>query len=270
MFDEPWIDDQRLEIRGSKFIATSLPLGDVGDQFVIVKTPELVRRYLALLKREGPRRIVELGIKDGGSTALIALAAEPDIFLAADLELEIPPLLARLLETNDLGDRVKTGFGLDQGDRAALTAFVDAWLPEGEIDLAIDDASHILAPTRTSFEVLFPRLRPGGLYVIEDWASECIAASYLARALPDVDDFSDRLGAVNRVLHILNAPDHELPDGVMTSMANVAADGSAREAPIPATCSNASSALRAGPISLRSTNLRSDGAARWPTSRSRS
>ena len=26
------------------------------------------------------------------------------------------------------------------------------------------------AQTRASFEVLFPRLRPGGLYIIEDWA----------------------------------------------------------------------------------------------------
>ena len=31
------------------------------------------------------------------------------------------------------------------------------------------DASHWLEETRTSFEILFPRLRPGGVYVIEDW-----------------------------------------------------------------------------------------------------
>jgi hypothetical protein len=33
----------------------------------------------------------------------------------------------------------------------------------------IDDASHIYEPTRASFETLFPYLRPGGLYIIEDW-----------------------------------------------------------------------------------------------------
>jgi predicted O-methyltransferase YrrM len=223
MDEDPWIDDLRLEIGGTKFIATSLPLGAVGDQFVIVKPPELVRRYLSLFDRERPRRIVELGIKDGGSTALIALAAEPDIFLAADLESDIPLLLAQLIDTHQLGDRVITRFGLDQGDRAALTGFVRSHMPEGEIDLVVDDASHILGPTRTSFEVLFPRLRPGGLYIVEDWSAECIAAGYLARALPGVDDFDDRLGAVNQVLHILNAPDHELPDGVVASMADVAA-----------------------------------------------
>ncbi len=33
----------------------------------------------------------------------------------------------------------------------------------------IDDASHLLDPTRSSFNVLFPLLRPGGVYVVEDW-----------------------------------------------------------------------------------------------------
>jgi hypothetical protein len=33
----------------------------------------------------------------------------------------------------------------------------------------VDDASHRAGPTRASFNVLFPRLRPGGVYIIEDW-----------------------------------------------------------------------------------------------------
>jgi predicted methyltransferase len=35
------------------------------------------------------------------------------------------------------------------------------------LDLVVDDTSH-LGPTRASFNTLFPRLRPGGVYVIED------------------------------------------------------------------------------------------------------
>ena len=34
----------------------------------------------------------------------------------------------------------------------------------------IDDCSHQYEPTRESFEILFPLLRPGGWYIIEDWA----------------------------------------------------------------------------------------------------
>ena len=36
----------------------------------------------------------------------------------------------------------------------------------------IDDASHLYNETSASFNVLFPRLRPGGLYVIEDWSCQ--------------------------------------------------------------------------------------------------
>ena len=39
-----------------------------------------------------------------------------------------------------------------------------------ELDLVVDDASHAYEETKTSFEVLFPLLRPGGIYVIEDWS----------------------------------------------------------------------------------------------------
>ncbi|MDQ1511710.1 MAG: hypothetical protein QOG50_3554, partial [Actinomycetota bacterium] len=36
--------------------------------------------------------------------------------------------------------------------------------------LVIDDASHLIDETRASFNALFPRVRPGGTYVIEDWS----------------------------------------------------------------------------------------------------
>lgn len=38
----------------------------------------------------------------------------------------------------------------------------------GPFDLIVDDASHIPALTVQSFEILFPMLAPGGVYVIED------------------------------------------------------------------------------------------------------
>jgi hypothetical protein len=33
----------------------------------------------------------------------------------------------------------------------------------------VDDCSHLYEPTRASFNELFPRLRPGGVYLMEDW-----------------------------------------------------------------------------------------------------
>lgn len=222
MNDNRWLDARRLEVAGSRFITGVVPDADIEDQLVIVKPADLVRKYLALLEREKPRRIVELGVKEGGSTALIALAAEPELLLAVDLEAKIPGPLAQLIEQHGLGSSVVTAFGLDQGDRSTLTEFIDANMPKGGFDLVIDDASHILGPTRTSFEILFPRLRHGGLYVVEDWNSDWDAAIYLARVHPEEAHLSDRVGTVNQIFNALNSPDHGLSDDVLV-MINEAA-----------------------------------------------
>ncbi|GAA3861874.1 class I SAM-dependent methyltransferase [Saccharothrix violaceirubra] len=60
---------------------------------------------------------------------------------------------------------------VDQSDPDALVALDERY---GPFDIVIDDGSHVNAHVRTALDVLFPRLRPGGLYVIEDlWTSYC-------------------------------------------------------------------------------------------------
>ena len=44
-------------------------------------------------------------------------------------------------------------------------------LQDGPFDLIVDDASHLPSLTIASFEILFPLLAPGGVYVIEDVAT---------------------------------------------------------------------------------------------------
>jgi SAM-dependent methyltransferase len=54
----------------------------------------------------------------------------------------------------------------DQADRDFLLQVVDA--SGGHFDVIIDDGGHYVDQQLTSFRVLFPVLRPGGIYVIED------------------------------------------------------------------------------------------------------
>lgn len=55
----------------------------------------------------------------------------------------------------------------DQGD----AQFLDSMARElGPFDIVIDDGSHIAHHIITSFNSLFPHVRPGGLYVVEDLA----------------------------------------------------------------------------------------------------
>ncbi|MGH4023803.1 MAG: class I SAM-dependent methyltransferase [Pseudonocardiaceae bacterium] len=60
---------------------------------------------------------------------------------------------------------------VDQSDPAALVELDERY---GPFDIVIDDGSHVNAHVRTALDVLFPRLRSGGLYVIEDlWTTYC-------------------------------------------------------------------------------------------------
>jgi hypothetical protein len=53
----------------------------------------------------------------------------------------------------------------DQNDSEALTNLCDEY---GGFDIIIDDGSHISEHVVKSFQVLFPRLRPNGIYAVED------------------------------------------------------------------------------------------------------
>lgn len=48
-------------------------------------------------------------------------------------------------------------------------ALPDKLKPFAPFDLIVDDASHLGDKTRRSWEILWPLVRPGGYYVVEDW-----------------------------------------------------------------------------------------------------
>ncbi len=62
-------------------------------------------------------------------------------------------------------DRVTTFVG-DQSDRTDLARFVE--FSGGEFDIIIDDGSHKAMHQQVSLASLFPHLKPGGQYIIED------------------------------------------------------------------------------------------------------
>jgi len=139
------------------------------DQLLLMKPRWMVERYVELIETLRPRRIVELGILSGGSVAFLALLAKPDKHVATDLR---PASSARFETWLESHVEVRPFYGVDQADATALRWIVAEEFAGTPLDLVIDDASHELGPTRSSFNVLFPLLRPGGVYVIEDWAED--------------------------------------------------------------------------------------------------
>jgi Methyltransferase domain len=155
--------------------ATSEALEVNDDEFVLLKTRRILEDYQKLWdskKTFRPRNLLEFGIWQGGSIAFWYQFFQPQKYVAIDsLEQSQNDRLTHYLAAKGLEDRIKTYWSVDQQDSQRLRDIVETEF-EGPLDLVIDDASHFYAQTKHSFESLFPSLRPGGLYIIEDWAWE--------------------------------------------------------------------------------------------------
>jgi SAM-dependent methyltransferase len=143
------------------------------SHFEFYKTKPLIDQYeafWAVRKDFHPANVLELGVWDGGSVAFWFECLQPEKHVGVDLKpTEERPYFDDYVRSRGLGERIKVYWETNQADDAALRRIVEAEF-DGPLDMVIDDASHLYGPTRASFETLFPLLRPGGLYVIEDWA----------------------------------------------------------------------------------------------------
>ena len=106
-------------------------------------------------------KLLEVGVFKGGSLALWHDYFPQATIVGIDRELPPGPLPS---------ERVSTFEG-SQADPQFLSEVARKTAPEG-YDVIIDDASHIGQLTRVTFWHLFDHhLKPGGLYVVEDWGT---------------------------------------------------------------------------------------------------
>jgi len=173
-------DESAFELGGLRFIEVQKPPveGDYEpgvDCFRFHKMKPLVDQYLVFLERAygdtSPETVLELGLFEGGSVPFWFELLGPKKHVGVDIQdRDDPPYLRDYVRERGLEDRIVNYWRTDQADAARLNEICDAEFGARALDLVIDDASHLYAQSKSSFETLFPRLRPGGLYVIEDWA----------------------------------------------------------------------------------------------------
>lgn len=115
--------------------------------------------------------VLELGIMHGGSIPYLYDICDAKFIVGVEIEPEHSRLSC--LQQSSMAGHYALYHNTDQTDSEALNNIVDKHFQSG-LDLIVDDASHYLYETRRSFEILFPKLRAGGLYVIEDhrWGHE--------------------------------------------------------------------------------------------------
>lgn len=106
--------------------------------------------------RNTPVKVLELGVQFGGSLELWREYFGPKaVIYGIDIE---PACAARC----DPPNQVRIG---SQADPKFLRAVVEEMGPP---DIILDDGSHVAKHQMASFRTLFPLLKDGGLYVIED------------------------------------------------------------------------------------------------------
>ncbi len=152
-------------------------------EFYLRKTRWMADRYRQLAAEFPGARIMELGIDQGASTAYLGLSMAGARIAAVDISAQPAAALVEFLARRGLDERVIPYWGVDQSDSASLRAIVESVFTGHQLDMVIDDASHEFQATTASLEALLPLVRPGGVYVIEDWDWETQLATGLERAV---------------------------------------------------------------------------------------
>lgn len=168
--DRVVLDDIALRLGRDETDNTTLGTGPL----VLYKNKYEIDQYEWFFRGKSfwPQNVLELGIWDGGSAVFWFESLHPAKYVAVDLSTRGDnERFRQYVASRNLADRVRTYWGVDQTVAERLRAIVQDEF-RGPLDLVIDDASHLYGPTKSSFEALFPLLRPGGFYIIEDWPWE--------------------------------------------------------------------------------------------------
>lgn len=107
--------------------------------------------------RSRPLRFLEIGVYRGGSLAMWRAFFGPQAIITG---VDVDPGCAAF--DGREGTRVRIG---SQDNPAFMRGVVEEM---GGVDIVLDDGSHEARHMRRSFDILFPLLSDGGLYVVED------------------------------------------------------------------------------------------------------
>ena len=134
--------------------------------------------------RNKPVHMLEIGIGLAGSTNFFADYFDHPNSRITAIDIRIPVVKVR--------KNVKM-IKCDQNDTAKLRRIAEA---HGPFDIIIDDGSHRMVETKNSFDTLYPHVKPGGYYVIEDFMAQYLGQQFKGM-LPYVLDLGQRAVSLN-------------------------------------------------------------------------
>ncbi|MDR6587383.1 class I SAM-dependent methyltransferase [Agrobacterium tumefaciens] len=165
-----WVDGATFSVGGHK-ITMDYEYGGSKrasgqSDFTMMKSRSFLDQYLAHVE-EDFKHILELGVYQGGSFVFLNEVFQPERISGIELsEVPIPALDKYISERQG---RANLYYGTSQDNESRLAEIIEHDFG-GRLDLVVDDASHFYNQTKVSFRAAFQKLRPGGLYIIEDWS----------------------------------------------------------------------------------------------------
>ena len=164
-----WIDDNNFSTQNFTFSGSVEKYdGKTNDQRVaILKHRQFIEIYRELIPN-GADLIFEIGFFQGGMPLFFADMIEPKKIVGIDYH-KPTDKLTNLVESQNLSEMIKLYGDVLQDDVPKITGILESEFGSEPLDLIIDDCSHEYDNTKICFENFFSYLKPGGLYVIEDW-----------------------------------------------------------------------------------------------------
>lgn len=156
---------------------TRQPDSEIGRVFEGAQNIHKLRHYLDVYRSAmtGTERLLEIGVDRGGSLQMWRDYL-PD---ATIVGIDISPKAAQYdAPARDIHVRIG-----DQTDTAFLQTVLDEF---GPIDTVLDDGGHTAKQMIASFQYLFPRIKPGGVYLVED-----VCANYWTMYRDQPESFVD-------------------------------------------------------------------------------
>jgi predicted O-methyltransferase YrrM len=137
------------------------------EALVLVKNKAYLDVYEELRSSQ-PLSIFEVGFFEGGSSVLFDLLFKPSSLTCVDIRTSEIEAVSQYIRKAGREAAMRMVYGVDQADTKTLRRLVSLH-HDGSLDLIIDDASHRYELSKATFNALFPFLRPGGHYIIEDY-----------------------------------------------------------------------------------------------------
>jgi cephalosporin hydroxylase len=140
--------------------------------FVFYKDKKLIDMYQDFFRTQKDlalERILEIGMWDGGSAVFWHKVLQPKTLIGVDLMKSRKGAAFESYKAQN-ADSFHDYWEVDQTDGQKLTEILNRHLGSEPLDLVFDDASHRYHQSLASFNIVFPYVKKGGYYIIEDWA----------------------------------------------------------------------------------------------------